>query len=103
MKLVLESPNAFAPDMLSLYQGRMLPSMVDESRLALEEFGTGPFRTTEHKPNESTVFERDPDYRDALGRSSGRKKYLQFGHVTHYHIPAEELQVLQRSEPGVAT
>ena len=60
----LSGPNSFAPDTLSLYQGRIIPSNVDESRLALEEFGSGPFILTSFKPNESAVFERNPDYWD---------------------------------------
>jgi peptide/nickel transport system substrate-binding protein len=86
VKLVLESPNAFAPDTLSLYQGRMLPSTVDESRLSLEEFGTGPFRITEHKPNESTVFERDPDY------WGGPLPYAD--RLVFQYIPEEETRLL---------
>ena len=86
VKLVLESPNAFAPDTLSLYQGRMLPSTVDESRLALEEFGTGPYRMLEHKPNESTVFERDPDY------WGGPRPYVE--KLIFQYIPEEETRLL---------
>ena len=86
VKLVLESPNSFAPDTLSLYQGRMLPHTVDESRLALEEFGTGPYRLVEHKPNESTVFERDPDYWGAP------RPYLD--KLVFQYIPEEETRLL---------
>ena len=38
----LDGPNAFFPESLSLYQGRIVPSDVDPRRFALEEFGTGP-------------------------------------------------------------
>ncbi len=86
VKLVLESPNAFAPDTLSLYQGRMLPSTVDESRLALEEFGTGPYRMLEHKPNESTVFERNADY------WGDPRPYLD--KLIFQYIPEEETRLL---------
>jgi peptide/nickel transport system substrate-binding protein len=62
VNLVLEAPNAFAPETLSLYQGRMLPHTVDVARLANEEFGTGPFMITSHNSQESTRFQRDPNY-----------------------------------------
>ena len=39
----LTAPNAFFPESLSLYQGRIFASDIDTKRLALEEFGTGPF------------------------------------------------------------
>jgi peptide/nickel transport system substrate-binding protein len=91
VKLVLESSNAFAPDTLSLYQGRMLPHTVDESRLALEEFGTGPYRILEHKPNESTVFERNPDYWYGAGTDRERP-YAET--LIFQYIPEEETRLL---------
>ena len=84
--LKLEGPNAFAPDTLSLYQGRMLPHTVDEERLTLEEFGTGAFRITDHKPNESTVFERNPDY------WASPRPYID--RVVFQYIPEEETRLL---------
>jgi peptide/nickel transport system substrate-binding protein len=60
----LTAPNAFFPESLSLYQGRIFASDIDTKRLALEEFGTGAFKVTEHKPGERTVMERNPDYWD---------------------------------------
>ena len=86
VKMVLESPNAFAPDTLSLYQGRMLPHTLDESRLSLEEFGTGPYRILEHKPNESTVFERDSNY------WGGPRPYAD--KLVFQYIPEEETRLL---------
>jgi peptide/nickel transport system substrate-binding protein len=84
--LVLEGPNAFAPDTLSLYQGRILPHTVDESRLATEEFGTGPFMIESHNSQESTVFKKDPNYwGDPL-------PYLD--EVIFQYIPEEETRTL---------
>ncbi len=58
----LVSPNSFFPTTLANYGGRILPADVDVSRLALEEFGTGPFMIEEHLPGERTVMVRNPDY-----------------------------------------
>ncbi len=58
----LIAPNAFFPENLSIYQARIVPSDVDPARLALEEFGTGPFMITDHLPGEQTVMTRNPDY-----------------------------------------
>ena len=58
----LTSPNLFFPESLSIYFARIIPADVDEDRLALEEFGTGPFIITEHLPVERTTMERNPDY-----------------------------------------
>ena len=60
----LDAPNAFFPESLSLYQGRIVPSDIDPARLALEEFGTGAFMIKEHVPGERTVMVRNPDYWD---------------------------------------
>ena len=60
----LDAPNAFFPESLSLYQGRIVPSDIDPARLALEEFGTGAFMISEHRPGERTVMVRNPDYWD---------------------------------------
>jgi peptide/nickel transport system substrate-binding protein len=64
VRFVLKAPDAFLPDALAIYQARITPSDVDPERLANEEFGTGPFRVTEHRAAERTVFERSPDYWD---------------------------------------
>ena len=60
----LDGPNAFFPESLSLYQGRIVPSDIDPARFALEEFGTGAFMISEHVPGERTVMVRNPDYWD---------------------------------------
>ena len=60
----LDGPNAFFPESLSLYQGRIVPSDIDPARFALAEFGTGAFMITEHVPGERTVMVRNPDYWD---------------------------------------
>ena len=60
----LNAPNAFFPESLSLYQGRIVPSDIDPKRFALEEFGTGAFTISEHVPGERTVMVRNPDYWD---------------------------------------
>ena len=60
----LDAPNAFFPESLSLYQGRIVPSDIDPARFALEEFGTGAFTIKEHLPGERTVMVRNPDYWD---------------------------------------
>ena len=58
----LTGPNLFFPESLSIYFARILPADVDEDRLTLEEFGTGPFIITEHLPVERTTMVRNPDY-----------------------------------------
>jgi peptide/nickel transport system substrate-binding protein len=64
VRLRLNSPNAFLPVTLSLYQGRIIPSDIDPARLANETFGTGAYRLKEHLPGERTSFERNPEYWD---------------------------------------
>ena len=58
----LTSPNLFFPESLSIYFARIIPADVDESRLTLEEFGSGPFIIVEHLPVERTSMVRNPDY-----------------------------------------
>ena len=58
----LDAPNAFFPDATASHIMRILPADVDVARLALEEFGTGPFMIEEHLPGERTVVVRNPDY-----------------------------------------
>ncbi len=60
----LASASAFFPDVLSIYQARIVPSDVDVDRLTLEEFGTGPFMISEHLPGERTVMPRFDDFWD---------------------------------------
>jgi peptide/nickel transport system substrate-binding protein len=61
----MSGANAFLPDTLSLYQGRIIPSDIDPDRLATEMFGTGPFSLTESRPNELVAYDRNVDYWDA--------------------------------------
>ena len=58
----LETPNAFMPESLSVYQARILPSDIDPDQFAIGEFGTGPFIMQEYLPGERSVFKRNPDY-----------------------------------------
>ena len=58
----MEESNAFLPDALCLYQGRIIPSNVDPSQLTNDAIGTGPFKLVERIPGERTVLERNPDY-----------------------------------------
>jgi len=60
----MSGANAFLPDTLSLYQGRIIPSDIDPTRLATEMFGTGPFKLIESRPNELVAYERNSDYWD---------------------------------------
>ncbi len=57
-----KSPNTFLPESLSFTQARIVPSDVDPTRFAKEEFGTGPFICEEYLPGERSVFKRNPDY-----------------------------------------
>ncbi len=65
VKIDMSGANAFLPDTLSLYQGRIIPLDIDPDRLATEMFGTGPFSLTESKPNELVSYDRNVDYWDA--------------------------------------
>ena len=58
----LDGPNSFFPSYMSINQARITPADVDVSRLATEEFGTGPFVLTGHLPGLRTVMARNPDY-----------------------------------------
>lgn len=80
-----KSPDAFLADTLSLYQGRILPSDIDPSRFATEEFGTGPFIMEEYIPGERAVFNRNPDYWE-----DGRP-YLD--KVIFYYMPEPETRL----------
>lgn len=62
VRFELSGPNAFFPEMLSIYQAKIMPSDIDASRLALEAFGTGPFKLKEYLPNERATLERYSDY-----------------------------------------
>jgi peptide/nickel transport system substrate-binding protein len=59
---------------------------VDVARLANEEFGTGPFMITSHNSQESTRFQRDPNYWGAP------LPYLD--EVIFQYIPEEETRTL---------
>ncbi|MEX1022349.1 MAG: ABC transporter substrate-binding protein [Dehalococcoidia bacterium] len=65
VSMTLTGPNAFLPQTLSLYQGRILPSDVDPGEFATQARGTGPFRLQEYEPGERAVATRNPDYWDA--------------------------------------
>ena len=58
----LDAPNAFFPGYFSIYSARIVPADVDIDRMALEEFGTGPFIMVEHQPGERTTLERFDGY-----------------------------------------
>ena len=58
----LTAPNATLPDTMSIYQAKIVPSDIDGSRLATEEFGTGPFMMDEFLPGERLVLKKNPDY-----------------------------------------
>ena len=58
----LTGPNAFFPELLSIYQVKVMPSDVDPARLELEAFGTGPFMLQEYLPDERATLVRNPDY-----------------------------------------
>ena len=58
----LDGPNGLLPIYFSNIAARILPSDVDEERLVLEEFGTGPFMIVENLPNERVTMVRNPDY-----------------------------------------
>ena len=58
----LDSPNAYLPDLVTLYHGRIIPSDIDPERLATEEFGTGPFILEEHVLDERIVMTSNSEY-----------------------------------------
>ena len=58
----LDAPNSFFPTYFSVFQARILPADVDIDRLALEEFGSGPFKILEHLEGERTTMVRNDDY-----------------------------------------
>jgi peptide/nickel transport system substrate-binding protein len=60
----MEEANAFLPDALCLYQGRIIPSNIDTTQLTNNAVGTGPFKLVERLPGERTVLERNSDYWD---------------------------------------
>ncbi|MEE8519644.1 MAG: ABC transporter substrate-binding protein [Dehalococcoidia bacterium] len=55
-------PNAVLLESMVKYHAHVTPANLDESRVTLETFGTGPFRMTEFIVGERAVFERNPDY-----------------------------------------
>ena len=58
----LDAPNSFFPTYFSIFQARILPADVDIDRMALEEFGSGPFKILEHLQGERTTMVRNDDY-----------------------------------------
>jgi len=58
----LKYPNTFLPETLSIYQAKIIPSDIDPSRLATEEFGTGPFTLEEYRRGERLVMNKNPEY-----------------------------------------
>lgn len=58
----LDSPNAFLPEALTIYQARILPSDIEPDRFVNEAIGTGPFKLVEHVPDEYTVLEANDAY-----------------------------------------
>jgi peptide/nickel transport system substrate-binding protein len=58
----LDSPNAYLPDLVTLYHARIIPSDIVSERLATEEFGTGPFILKEHVADERIVMTRNSEY-----------------------------------------
>ena len=94
----LDATNAFFPDVLSIFQARILPSDIDPERLAGETFGTGPFIVTEHVPGERTVMKRNDDYWEEdtpyldelvfiyMPEPETRAEALKSGAVDAYHL-----------------
>ena len=60
----LVSASAFFPEVLSIYQARIVPSNVDLDTLTLGGTGTGPFILEEYLPGQRTVLNKNPDYWD---------------------------------------
>jgi len=58
----LDSPNAYLPDLVTLYHARIIPSDIHPERLVTEEFGTGPFFLKEHVEDERIVMTRNAEY-----------------------------------------
>ena len=81
----LESPNAYLPDLVSLYHARIIPSDIDVDRLVTEEFGTGPFLLKEHDPGERIVMVRNPNY--------WLEGYPLLDEIVIFHIPDPDTRV----------
>lgn len=64
VRFELEAPNAFLPEALALYQGKILDSGVDLDNLLHAANGTGAFMLEEHITGERAVLKRNPDYWD---------------------------------------
>ena len=58
----LVSSNAFLPEALALYQGKVINSQVDVDTLTKEADGTGAFILEEHVTGQRAVLKRNPDY-----------------------------------------
>ena len=62
VRFEFDTPNAVLLEALVKYHAQILPSDVDPSRFAREEFGTDPFIMTDNAIGQRTVFRKNEDY-----------------------------------------
>ena len=91
----LQSPNAFFPDSLSIYQARIVPNNVEIARLHLEEFGSGPFRMIENLFGQRTTLARYDDYWEE------GKPYLDEIVILNIPEPATRVEALKSGDVDV--
>lgn len=77
--------NAFFPQMLALYQAKILSSTVDTSELTTQADGTGPFILQELIFGQRAILKRNPEYWDE------GKPYLD--EVIFFYMPGAETRV----------
>ena len=91
----LQSPNAFFPDSLSIYQARIVASNVEIERLHLETFGTGPFKLLENLFGQRTTMVRNDDYWEE------GKPYLDEIVILNIPEPATRVEALKSGDVDV--
>lgn len=97
VRFVLDGPNAFLPESLSIYQARILPADIDPERYGTEASGTGPFKVAEFRPGEHGRLIRNDEYWDSP------RPYLD--EVTMFYMPepVARMEALRSGQADVVT